>query len=452
MSIKKNTTSIILSTVAIGMLLSGCGSSDNTTTQDTSTGYFIDSAVKGVHYTTTSGLEGDTDELGRFHYNNGDEVELSIGKIILGTTKPGTNGEVTPKTLIAGEAVPDENETASITLMLQFLQSLDSDANSSNGITITPTVSNDLSTLKSDVPFHDMNETSLIDLDNKHNLGLDHDYDGHLDVNETQAKNHFEESKNNFENEHKMDENQPYSQETNASNQGSKEFNLSAYPVTSSLTQDLKNSLAYMGNEERLAYDVYLNLYDYQQSNGIEIKQLYNIATRAESKHIAIVQSLVQRYDLNASDFTDVNETVVNDNNLSETNMPRGVYDIQKIQDLYDSLYALGQNSQEDALKVGCMVEVTDIDDLDKYITQAQDSNATDVEAAFNTLRDGSYNHYWAFDKALKNIGITNGCYYKDDTLLTNKEGIYPQNENEKNTQGNEQKEGNGNGKQKGRQ
>jgi len=123
--------------------------------------------------------------------------------------------------------------------------------------------------------------------------------------------------------------------------------------------------------------------------------------------------------------------------------MPRGVYDIQAIQDLYDALYALGQNSQEDALKVGCMVEVTDIDDLDKYITQAQESNATDIEAAFNTLRNGSYNHYWAFDKALKNIGVTNGCYYEGDTLLTNKEGIYPQNESGQN--------GQGNGKQKGR-
>ncbi len=29
-------------------------------------------------------------------------------------------------------------------------------------------------------------------------------------------------------------------------------------------------------------------------------------------------------------------------------------------------------------------------------------SNATDIEAAFNTLRDGSHNHYWAFDKMEK--------------------------------------------------
>jgi len=282
-----------------------------------------------------------------------------------------------------------------------------------------------LSTLKSDVHFHDVNESYLIELDNTHDLGLDHDYDGHLDVTKTQAKEHFEQSQNEFEHGHRQDKNTAH-----ADNETHTGFNLSDYPITAQLTQDLNNSLAYMGNEERLAYDVYLNLYNYHQNSDMEIKQLYNIATNSESQHISIVQSLVQRYDLNASDFTDVNETVVNDNNLSESNMPRGVYDIQAIQDLYDSLYALGQNSQEDALKVGCMVEVTDIDDLDKYITQAQDANATDIEAAFNTLRNGSYNHYWAFDKALKNIGVPNGCYYEGDELLTNKEGIYPQNEN----------------------
>ena len=222
-------------------------------------------------------------------------------------------------------------------------------------------------------------------------------------------------------------------------NSNENNFTLSDYPASTNLTQELKDSLAYMGNEERLAYDIYLNLYEYQQTNGIEIKQLYNIATNAESKHIAIVQSLVQRYNLNSSDLTDVNASLVEDNNMSATNMPRGVYDIQVIQDLYDTLYALGQNSQEDALKVGCMVEVTDIEDLDKYIVQAKNSNAEDIEVAFNTLRDGSYTHYWSFDKGLKNIGITNGCYYEGDMLLTNKEGVYPQNEN-----------GKGNGKGRG--
>ena len=427
MSIKKNTTSIILSTVAIGISLAGCGSSSST--DNTTTGYFIDAGVQNAHYKTSSGREGVTNSQGEFKYKAGESVTFSLGKLQLGTAVPSTDGLITPNNL------SDQNNT--VVLMLQTLQSLDSDDNLSNGITISQKTIDKLNELSTDTSFADLNESTLMTLNSTYALNLDKDGDGHLKVNATEAIDHMNESVYEWNKEHPQE---------NSKGTG---FNLDDYLPSPSLTQPLKNSLAYMGNEERLAYDVYLNLYDYQQSNGIEIKQLYNIATRAESKHIAIVQSLVQRYDLNASDFTDVNETVVNDNNLSETNMPRGVYDIQKIQDLYDSLYALGQNSQEDALKVGCMVEVTDIDDLDKYITQAQESNATDVEAAFNTLRDGSYNHYWAFDKALKNIGVTNGCYYKNDTLLTNKEGIYPQNEN---GQGNGNGNGNGNGKQKGRQ
>ena len=56
------------------------------------------------------------------------------------------------------------------------------------------------------------------------------------------------------------------------------------------------------------------------------------------------------------------------------------------------------------------MVEVTDIEDLDRFITTAQEVNATDLVAVFERLREGSYNHYWAFDKALKTEGVTNGC------------------------------------------
>jgi hypothetical protein len=82
------------------------------------------------------------------------------------------------------------------------------------------------------------------------------------------------------------------------------------------------------------------------------------------------------------------------------------------------------------------MVEVTDVEDLDKYIVQAAASNAEDIVAGFEVLRNGSYNHYWAFDKGLKNAGIVNGCFVENDPLLTNKEGIYPVNENEEESKG----------------
>ncbi len=184
-----------------------------------------------------------------------------------------------------------------------------------------------------------------------------------------------------------------------------------------------------MGNEERLAYDVYQNLYNYHVvESATEVKQLKNISEKSEIKHVGIVQDLVNRYELSPEDLSTVVNPVA-DRNVNFEDMPSGEYDVPAIQDLYNILYDKGIQSTKSALMVGCMVEVTDINDLDKYIIMAEASSATDVVDAFNVLRDGSYNHYWAFDKGLKNTGVENGCYVEGDALLTNKEGLYPSNE-----------------------
>jgi hypothetical protein len=196
----------------------------------------------------------------------------------------------------------------------------------------------------------------------------------------------------------------------------------------SKLTQELKDALAYMGNEERLAYDVYTNLYNYHSENSsLKINQLQNIATRSERKHIQIIQDLVKKYNLTQDDLSIISSPIV-DNAVAFENMPHdGEYGIEEIQELYNKLYEKGIKSQKDALEVGCMVEVTDIEDLDKYIQLAQESNASDVEQTFTQLRNGSYNHYWSFDKALKNLGYDNGCYIPDDSLLgEKKDELYP--------------------------
>ncbi len=82
-----------------------------------------------------------------------------------------------------------------------------------------------------------------------------------------------------------------------------------------------------------------------------------------------------------------------------------GVYSISKIQDLYNQLYSKGVRSQRDALEVGCMVEVTDINDLQEHISTAQRAGANDIVDTFESLKRGSYNHYWAFDRGLKQMG-----------------------------------------------
>jgi len=206
--------------------------------------------------------------------------------------------------------------------------------------------------------------------------------------------------------------------------------------VVSHLSEELANTISYMGNEERLAYDVYNKLYAEWGT-----KQFTNIANKSEVKHIAAVQQLVQKYKMSDDmNFTNVDLPALGYMNTSVEEMKAGTYDISEIQALYDDLIAQGSTSEIDALKVGCMVEVIDISDLDKYIVLAEESNASDVIETFNFLRKGSYNHYWAFDKGLKNKGVSDGC-----CSLGTVDGVnychpeYPQNEK-------------GNGHGKGRQ
>ena len=177
------------------------------------------------------------------------------------------------------------------------------------------------------------------------------------------------------------------------------------------LTQANKDDIAYMGNEERLAYDIYTYLYNYHLTNSnSKINQLINIANNSERVHIKVVRDLVNKYQLTPQDLTILTSNPVASPTTPQDQLPMGRYDIEHIQNLYNSLKVKGEESIQDALEVGCMVEVTDINDLNPKIKRAQESGAKDLEDIFIFLRSGSYNHYWAFDKGLKNLGVEDGC------------------------------------------
>ena len=158
-------------------------------------------------------------------------------------------------------------------------------------------------------------------------------------------------------------------------------------PSTLNNSNQIKNSLAYMYEEERLAKEVYLAIYEKQP-----VQQLSKIASRAEVRHIDAVKKLANRY------------------NVATPYQQAGSYKTPSIQRLYNELYAKGIRSKKDALEVGCMVEVVDINDLNNYINEAQQANAQDVLQTYDFLQKGSYNHYWAFDRGLKQIGVSDGC------------------------------------------
>jgi|GEM_PF-2759706 len=107
-------------------ILIGCGTNTGTTTlteSDIGTGYYIDSAIEGVSYHCGS-QKGTTDKEGKFKYQRKQKCTFSINDIIL--------REVAPEKLFDGVQIFEDNVTVA-----QFLQSLDNDANASNGIKIT---------------------------------------------------------------------------------------------------------------------------------------------------------------------------------------------------------------------------------------------------------------------------------------------------------------------------
>jgi len=177
-----------------------------------------------------------------------------------------------------------------------------------------------------------------------------------------------------------------------------KEEILPAEPL-STLSQDLKDAITYMYNEEGLAHDVYLDINnELIAKDDINVTQLYKIATNSENKHIEWVDELAIKYDLNMTTYDPTLEP------YSKEGIGDGNYSVNHIQDLYDLLYKKGIKSKKDALEVGCMVEVVDVKDLEEYIALAVASNATDVLKIFNQLIEGSYVHYWSFDTALMNM------------------------------------------------
>ncbi len=114
----------------------GGGGGDSTTTaapgSTTLTATLVDSVVSGVSYTTTSDATVKyTGANGSFSYKTGDTITFKVGAATIGSVSAsaiGTDGIVMPQDI-------GTNATA-VTNIAQFLQTMDSDSDPTNGITI----------------------------------------------------------------------------------------------------------------------------------------------------------------------------------------------------------------------------------------------------------------------------------------------------------------------------
>jgi len=148
--------------------------------------------------------------------------------------------------------------------------------------------------------------------------------------------------------------------------------------AASSLSEQLQADLLFMWEEEKLARDVYLAMYE-KWGSTIFI----TIANNSEQSHMDSVKAMIDKYNVNVGDRTE----------------ERGVFVNTDLQTLYNILIAKGNVSVIEAYKVGVLIEITDIEDLDIRL-QAEGLPA-DIRTVYEALRTGSENHLAAFNKQL---------------------------------------------------
>ncbi len=137
-----------------------------------------------------------------------------------------------------------------------------------------------------------------------------------------------------------------------------------------------------MREEEKLARDVYLTLYDKWGT------QVFSNIARSEQMHMDAIGTLLKNYGL--------------EDPVAQTGDQRGVFNDPKLQDLYNQLVEKGSTSLVDALTVGATIEDLDIKDLDDAIAR---TNRTDIQTVYERLRNGSYHHMKAFVSNLRANG-----------------------------------------------
>lgn len=159
--------------------------------------------------------------------------------------------------------------------------------------------------------------------------------------------------------------------------------------TTTTLTDAEVQGLLFMREEEKLARDVYLQLYERWGTNTFG-----NIGD-SEQTHTDAVNSLIDKYGL--SDPAADKEV--------------GEYENAILQQLHDDLIAQGDQSEIAALEVGGAIEEIDILDIEKYMAQ---TNNPDILLVYENLIKGSRNHLRSFVSVMAKRGVTYEPQYLD--------------------------------------
>lgn len=140
--------------------------------------------------------------------------------------------------------------------------------------------------------------------------------------------------------------------------------------------------LKFMREEEKLAHDVYIAMYALWDHNTFE-----NIA-KSETTHTEAILALLTQYGVDDP----------------AAGKPAGVFEDAELQHLYDTLVAAGSANLIEGLKVGALIEETDIQDIEERKAVTDEA---DILSVYSSLLCGSRNHLRAFNSALLDQGVT---------------------------------------------
>lgn len=145
-----------------------------------------------------------------------------------------------------------------------------------------------------------------------------------------------------------------------------------------SLSEEQIKGILFMREEEKLARDVYLYLYEVHP-----LRPFLNIS-KSEQAHMDAIKYLIDLYEL---------EDPVGEN-------PEGKFQNEDLQQMYNDLIEAGSVSRESALGVGALIEEIDIIDLQREMELHNDNE--EVIRVFGNLSRASENHLRAFVRVLR--------------------------------------------------
>ena len=144
------------------------------------------------------------------------------------------------------------------------------------------------------------------------------------------------------------------------------------------LTDAEIEDITYMRQEEKLARDVYLTLYNHYVEIDPIFAQIFGNISESEQRHMDSVKGLIDKYGLE--------DPVTND--------AVGSFSNPIFVELFEKLVDLETVNKCGALSVGIFIEETDIADIEAALNHV---TARDVSRVFNNLLSGSWNHWNAF-------------------------------------------------------